>query len=272
MIPPVDSPWRWTGGRPDLAAMPTRMNRRVSDALPALDDLLDRLEEAQRKLHANGRHGVLLIVQGLDASGKDSLFRTLARGLDPAGFRVWSFGVPDREEAAHDFLWRAVRRYPARGEVVGFNRSQYEAVLAERQLPGAPSDKRFWKHRFEALRHAEHHLVVEGTAVIKVWLHLSREEQRLRLLKRLDEPRKRWKFDPSDLDTFARRDSYLDAVAEAVQHTHHDDAPWHLVPADDKPEARRAVADLLARTLEALAPAYPATDAAIDAAYRRLLG
>lgn len=272
MIDPVDSPWRWSGGRPDLAAVPTRMGPGSSEALPAQDVLLARLEEAQRKLHANGRHAVLLIVQGLDASGKDSLFRTLARGLDPAGFRVWSFGVPDREEAAHDFLWRAVRRYPARGEVVAFNRSPYEAVLAERQLPEAPSDTRFWKRRFEALRHAEHHLVAEGTAVIKVWLHLSREEQRLRLLKRLDEPRKRWKFDPSDLDTFARRDGYLEAVADAIQHTHHEDAPWHLVPADDKPASRRAVADLLARTLEGLAPAYPATDADTDAAYRRLLG
>lgn len=247
------------------------MTKAEAADLPALAESLDALTEAQRRLHANNRHAVLLILQGLDASGKDSLLRTLAQGLDPAGFRVHSFGRPTPEEAAHDFLWRVIPRLPAHGQVVAFNRSHYEAVLAERLLPDAPAAKRFWQARYRTINAIEKHWHDSGTRMLKVWLHQSEDEQRERLLKRLDEPRKRWKFDPSDLDTFAQREPYLEAMADMVEATSHEAAPWHLIPADNKPQARAAVADLLLRQLQALAPEYPASDPALDARYRTLL-
>lgn len=267
----MHSPWIWRDGRPTHRTLATRMSKAETADLPALQDSLDALAEAQRRLHANSRHAVLLILQGLDASGKDSLLRTLAQGLDPAGFRVYSFGRPTAEEAAHDFLWRVIPRLPAHGQVVAFNRSHYEAVLAERLLDGAPQAKRFWQARYRTINAIEKHWHDSGTRILKVWLHQSEGEQRERLLKRLDEPRKRWKFDPSDLDTFAQREPYLDAMADMVQATSSDEAPWHLIPADNKMQARAAVADLLCRQLQALAPEYPVSDAALDARYRALL-
>lgn len=265
------SPWQWPGGRPDLDKLATAADSRSLDNLATLDALLAALEEAQRRLHANGTRAVLLILQGLDASGKDSLIRTLAQGLDPAGFRVWSFGRPTAEEARHDFLWRAVRRLPAHGEVTAFNRSHYEAVLAERLLPEAFSAERFWSQRYATITSFEQHLHASGTRIIKVWLHQSREEQRQRLLKRLDEPRKRWKFEPADIDTFNDRERYLRAVEKAIAETHHKEAPWHIVPADSKPEARRIVASLLLQALEELAPDYPRENEEALANYRRQL-
>lgn len=268
----TSSPWHWTGGKPDLNKVATSMSKAESEALPALDELLQRLEEAQRRLHANSQHAVLLILQGLDASGKDSLLRTLAQGLDPAGFRACSFGRPNSEEIKHDYLWRVVRQLPAHGQVVAFNRSHYEAVLAERQLPDASPKAAFWAARCGTISAFEQHLSDSGTHIIKVWLHQSREVQRDRLLKRLDEPRKRWKFDPSDVDTFANRGAYLSAFEDAVRDTHSESAPWYLIPADSKSDARRAVAQILLQALEALAPDYPPSDAEVDACYRKLLG
>lgn len=265
------SPWQWQGGRPDLGKLATGASSIDLDKLPTLDNLLLALQEAQRRLHANGTHALLLILQGLDASGKDSLIRTLAQGLDPAGFKVWSFGRPTAEEAGHDFLWRAVRRLPAHGEVTAFNRSHYEAVLAERLLPGAISGDRYWNQRCATMVGFERHLQASGTRIIKVWLHQSREEQRQRLLKRLDEPRKRWKFEAADLDTFNDRERYLKAVEKAIAKTHSKDVPWHIVPADSKPDARRIVAALLLEALEELAPEYPAEDGKVLADYRSQL-
>lgn len=266
-----DSLWRWHKGRPDLDKLPTRMNARDSATLPILKDLLIAIEEAQRKLFANRRYAVLVVLQGLDASGKDSMIRELSEGLDPVGFHAWSFGRPSPEETAHDFLWRISRRLPAHGEVVFFNRSHYEALLAERFLPGAPKAAAFWKTRGRLIREYEQHLTASGTRIIKIWLHTSEDEQRARLLKRLDEPRKRWKFDPADIETFRQRKRYLQAMADAVRDTTSDEAPWHLIPNDDKSNARRAVAQLLLQALEELAPDYPAFDEKVNAEYRRLL-
>jgi len=271
MSNPPRSPWQWTEGHPEPDKLATAMSKPEIADLPDLVSSLDALGEAQRKLHANGRHAVLLILQGLDASGKDSLLRTLAQGLDPAGFRVYSFGRPTVEEAAHDFLWRVIPRLPAHGHVVAFNRSHYEAVLAERLLEGAPNAKRFWQARYRTINAIEKHWHDSGTRIIKVWLHQSETEQKERLLKRLDEPRKRWKFDPSDLDTFAQRVPYLDAMADMVEATSSEEAPWHLIPADNKAHARAAVAGILLKQLQALAPDYPDSDPALDARYRALL-
>ncbi len=267
----ADSPWQWTDGRPEPDKLATAMSKSEITDLPDLTSSLDALGEAQRRLHANGQHAVLLILQGLDASGKDSLLRTLAQGLDPAGFRVYSFGRPTAEEAAHDFLWRVIPRLPAHGHVVAFNRSHYEAVLAERLLAGAPNAKRFWQARYRTINAIEKHWHDSGTRIIKVWLHQSEAEQKERLLKRLDEPRKRWKFDPSDLDTFAQRRPYLDAMADMVEATSSEAAPWHLIPADNKAHARAAVAGILLKQLQKLAPDYPDSDPALDARYRTLL-
>ncbi|WP_158249294.1 PPK2 family polyphosphate kinase [Amnimonas aquatica] len=264
-------PWRWSGGRPRLSALPCVMPAEAQAALPDLKALLAAMEEAQRRLWANRRQAVLVVLQGLDASGKDSLTRVLSEGLDPAGFHAWSFGRPSPEEAAHDFLWRIVRRLPARGEVVFFNRSHYEALLAERFLPDAPKAAGFWKARGRLIREWEQHLVASGTRIIKVWLHTSAEEQRTRLLKRLDDPRKRWKFDPSDIETFRQRKDYLKAMEAAIRDTHSEEAPWHLVPNDDKGLARRAVAQLLVQALETLAPDYPGFDEQVTEEYRKLL-
>jgi len=263
--------WAWSEGRPNPDKLATEMSKPDLAALPELSGCLDGLSEAQRKLHANGQHAVLLILQGLDASGKDSLLRTLAQGLDPAGFRVYSFGRPSPEELKHDFLWRVIPKLPAFGQVVAFNRSHYEAVLAERLLPGAETSKRFWQARYRSINALEKHWQDHGTQIIKVWLHQSEAEQKQRLLKRLDEPRKRWKFDPSDLDTFAQREPYLSAMADMVEATSTPEAPWHLIPADSKAQARAAVAGILREHLSQLAPEYPDSDTALDARYRALL-
>ena len=235
-----------------------------------LDAVLDGLHEYQRRLFANRRHGVLLVVQGLDAAGKDSLIRTLARAMDPAAFRVHAFSRPLGEEVDHDFLWRVWRHLPARGEVVAFNRSHYEAVLAERLWPTGDIGVD-WRGRYRAINEFEGHLHREGTRLIKVWLNTSQDEQRRRLLKRLDKPRKRWKFDPSDMDSWRARDRYLALVNETLTATHTDHAPWHLIPNDDKPSARARVAGLLADLLESLAPEYPREDIDCIEHYRALL-
>lgn len=265
------SRWAWADGRPDPSKLATDMSKADIAALPDLNVCLEALAEAQRKLHANGQHAVLLILQGLDASGKDSLLRTLAQGLDPAGFRVYSFGRPSPEELKHDFLWRVIPKLPAYGHVVAFNRSHYEAVLAERLLQGAETSKRFWQARYRTINAIEKHWNDHRTQIIKVWLHQSEDEQKQRLLKRLDEPRKRWKFDLSDLDTFAQREPYLSAMADMVEATSSAEAPWHLIPANSKAAARAAVAGILREHLERLSPAYPDSDPELDARYRALL-
>lgn len=266
-----DNTWRWRKGRPNLTTRATTMTDKDRAALPEMAALLLAIEEAQRKLYANRRHAVLVVLQGLDASGKDSMIRELSEGLDPVGFRAWSFGRPTPEEASHDFLWRIARRLPAHGEVVFFNRSHYEALLAERMLPGASRDDSFWTTRGRLISEYEQHLSACGTRIIKVWLHTGAEEQRQRLLKRLDEPRKRWKFDPADIETFKQRKRYLKAVEEAIRDTHSDIAPWYIIPNDDKGDARRAVGRLLLQALQELAPAYPAFDEQVNAEYRALL-
>lgn len=258
-------------GHHSLYAVATTPEAGLTQALPELAELLARLEEAQRRLHASRRYGVLLIVQGLDASGKDSLLRTLNQGMDPAGFHVHSFGRPSQEESSHDFLWRIMAHLPARGHVSAFNRSHYEAVMAERLLPNASNCASFWRTRCEAITAFEQHLHANGTRVLKVWLHTSAQEQRARLLRRLDDPRKRWKFEPADIDTFHERELYLSVADEAMRQTATAESPWYVIPADQKPVARRLVAQLLTDLLEHLAPDYPPGDPVVDARYRALL-
>ena len=261
----------WQGGRPDLSTYPTVVEKEHIETLPELEPLQTELEEAQRRLWAHRQKAVLIILQGLDASGKDSMIRTINQALDPVAFRAWSFGRPTEEEARHDFLWRVGHKMPGFGQITVFNRSQCEAVLAERLLPDAIEDEDFWRKRCHILRDYESHLARCGTTIIKVWLHQSKEEQRDRLLKRLDQPRKRWKFDASDVDTFQDRERYLSAMEFAVAETHCNDAPWYLVPNDDKKVARRIVLQLLLQHLNVLAPDYPDYDNTLDDRFRKLL-
>lgn len=257
-----------TGPGLNVQTLPTRFTEPPS---VDLEMVLAALHEYQRRLFANRQYAVLLIVQGLDAAGKDSLIRTLAQAMDPAAFRVHAFGRPLGEEVDHDFLWRVWRHLPARGEVVAFNRSHYESVLAERLWPVTEHSSDDWPLKYEAINAFEQHLHREGTRVIKFWLNTSREEQRRRLLKRLDKPRKRWKFDPSDVKSWQAREAYLSLVNETLAATHTLHAPWHLIPNDHKGQARTAIAQQLLSTLKQLAPEYPQEDMACIEHYRDVL-
>lgn len=265
------NPFGWPlSGELALRRLPTRDD---DDDVPALRHSLHRLRKYQRRLFAGKRHGVLLVVQGMDAAGKDSLIRTLARGLDPVAFRAHSFGRPQGEELSHDFLWRVWRHLPARGQLVAFNRSHYEAVLSARlwPVPGEVPDPD-WAGRYRAINEFEGHLHREGTRLVKVWLNTSPEERRHRLLNRLDSPRKRWKFDAADLDAWRARDRYLALAEETLTATHSEHAPWYLIPNDDKHRARARMAALLASVLHGLAPDYPPEDPDTLRCYRSLLG
>ncbi|SFR80974.1 Polyphosphate kinase 2, PPK2 family [Marinobacter daqiaonensis] len=261
--------WFFEPERRSLADYPCKVNDRQE--VPPLKPSLKRIGEYQRRLWANGQKAVLLIVHGPDACGKDSLIRTLAAYMDPAGFRSWSFSRPTGLEAAHDFLWRVVPSLPALGELVAFNRSHHEAVMAEKLWPVREESHYDWPARYAAIRAFERHLVQEGTTIIKVWLNVSPEKHRHRLLKRLDKPRKRWKFDRSDVEGWERRHEYLSAVEEAIAATHTPEAPWLIIPDDKKKVARALIASILAEQLELLAPDYPPEDDEVLERYRKLL-
>jgi PPK2 family polyphosphate:nucleotide phosphotransferase len=239
--------------------------------IPKLEASLEDIGEYQRRLWANQKQALLLVIHGPDTSGKDSLIRTLATYADPAGFHAWSFGRPEGAEIRHDFLWRVTPLLPGLGEMVAFNRSHHEAVIAERVWPLHAPESYNWGNRYRSIRDFERHLTEEGTTLIKIWLNLSEDEHRRRLLKRLDKPRKRWKFDESDIDGWEKRRDYVAFAEEAVAATHTADAPWFVVPGDRKPQARAIVAAILAEYLREMAPEYPQEDEAVLKAYRALL-
>jgi polyphosphate kinase 2 (PPK2 family) len=262
------SSWCYDPDRPEFSAYPTLLDKA---GLPDLEESLKSIGEYQRRLWANRRQAVLVIIHGPDTSGKDSLIRTLATWADPAGFHAWSFSRPQGEEVRHDFLWRVVPYLPAAGQMVTFNRSHHEAVIAERVWPVHAPESYNWTSRYRAIRGFERHLASEGTVLLQVWLNLSEDEHRKRLLKRLDKPRKRWKFDRSDIDGWVRRKDYQACAVEALAQTHTQEAPWFMVPGDNKPAARAVVAALLAEQLKRLAPDYPAEHPDVLEEYRQLL-
>lgn len=262
------SDWWFPPECEDLHDLPTR----AAEVRTGTTGVVKALREPHRRFHARSEYALLLVVQGVDASGKNSLLRHLARGLDPAGFRVWSFGPPAGAELEHDFLWRVGRVLPAFGEIAAFNRSHYEAVLAERLWPvRVPHRMPDWTARHRAINDFERHLTESGTIVLKCWLHLSAAEQKNRLEKRLHDPRKQWKFDEADLRTFRDRDRYLALASETLRVTHTDVAPWHVIPADDRRSARAIVAGILENTLAQRAPEYPGADEALVARMQRML-
>ncbi len=232
----------------------------------ATSDLLTRLAALQDAFHADGRHALLLILQGRDASGKDGVIKSVYGAFNPTGVQVAAFGPPTALELRHDFLWRVHQVVPPRGMIGVFNRSHYEDVLAVRVRKLAPVS--VWQARFAQINHFEEMLHANGVVIRKCFLHISQEEQRARLLARLDDPSKNWKFRVEDLDDRARWDDYTEAYREVLTRCSTPDAPWFVVPADNKTLRNYLVAKMLVDTLESLNPSYPAMQEAVRAAAR----
>lgn len=220
-----------------------------------LGALTDRLDALQRRLYAEGTRALLVVLQGRDASGKDGTLRKVFGPLDPLGLTATSFKAPTAEELAHDFLWRIHRATPARGTIGVFNRSHYEDVLVVRVRRLVPES--VWRPRYEQINLFERILVESGTVILKFLLHISREEQRERLLARLDDPEKHWKFNAGDLAERALWDEYTAAYREVLQRTSTETAPWYVVPADSKRVRDVLVARTVVRTLERMDPRWP---------------
>ncbi len=227
-----------------------------------------RLAELQARLFAEGTRSLLLILQGLDASGKDGTIKHVIGAVNPLGCRVTSFQKPTAEETAHHYLWRIRRVLPRPGEMGIFNRSHYEDVLVPR-VHGTIRPHE-WEARYEEINAFEAELAVRSTTVMKVFLLISREEQRERLLERLDDPTKRWKFDPGDLDERARWDEYAAAYKDIFAHCSSPSAPWYVIPADRKWYRNWAVARLLIETLEEMDPRYPQPELDLESFRARL--
>jgi PPK2 family polyphosphate:nucleotide phosphotransferase len=253
---------------------PTAVDATVSrsQAESRLDQVIEVLADYQDRLSAQAASGVLLVIQALDAGGKDSTIKHVMRGLNPQGVEVHSFKEPSAEELRHDFLWRYQRVAPERGRIGIFNRSQYEEVLVVRVHPellhrqfvtGQGPAKRVWRTRFHEINDWERHLVDNDIRVVKVLLNVSKEEQAKRFLKRIDRPEKNWKFEPSDIRERSYWDDYQRAFGKMLSHTNTEWAPWHVVPADHKWFARLATAAILAQTLMDIDPRYPQMDASI---------
>lgn len=238
------------------------------EARQSLQDDVSALKEAQRLLWADGRFAVLIILQGMDAAGKDSTIRHVMSGVNPQGCEVHSFGPPSEEELKHHFLWRPTRSLPARGRIGIFNRSYYEEVLVVRVHPEwlrrqhlpLPVHDNIWQQRFEDINAFEKTLKRNGTVLLKFFLHLSQEEQKRRFLKRLENPEKYWKFSAADLRERRFWNDYQQAYEEMLQATSTEEAPWYVVPADKKWFLRAVVADVVAATLNELDLRYPQPD------------
>lgn len=228
---------------------------------------LVELQALQARLYAERRHSVLLILQGMDAAGKDGIVQHVMGGLNPAGCEVTSFKAPSSTELDHDYLWRCHAKTPARGTIGIFNRSYYEEVLVVRVHPellegqrlplGTDSSSRIWSQRYRQIRDFERHLVENGTVVVKCFLHLSAEEQLDRFLQRIDDPARNWKFDIQDERERRHWGAYQAAFQEMIQETSTDRAPWYVIPANRKWFARVAVAAILVRVLQGIDPQIP---------------
>lgn len=225
-----------------------------------------KLKQLQRVLAAGDRHAVLLVFQAMDAAGKDSTIRAVMQGIDPSGCQVYSFKRPSNLELDHDFLWRTSFRLPQRGRIGIFNRSHYEEVLvvrvhpqilASQKLPGELNLESIWDDRLKSIRDQEEHLARNGTVVIKFWLNVSKDEQKRRLLARLDDPKKLWKFEPGDIVERRHWDKYMTAYEDALNATSRPWAPWYAIPADDKDYMRARVAEIITKSLESIGLSYP---------------
>ena len=259
------------GERVRLAAIPTASEggeAREREAEARVRDLAGRMVRLQDFLMAHGRHGVLILFQGMDASGKDEAIRDVLSWFDPRSTEFKQFKHATEKEIRHDYLWRAVAAMPARGQVGIFNRSYYEHVVAERVHPEVVEKQRLpeaaredlWTKRFRQIADFERYLEENGIHVLKFFLHVSREEQRRRLLERIADPETRWDFSPADVAERQHWDEYMHAYDEAMTHTNTAHAPWHVVPADSRIVAQEAVATVVVELLAGLHDGYPEPD------------
>jgi PPK2 family polyphosphate:nucleotide phosphotransferase len=236
-----------------------------------LGEHVAQLSSLQQLLYASNRYAVLLIFQAMDAAGKDSAIRHVMSGVNPQGCQVFSFKHPSPVELQHDFLWRTTRDLPERGRIGIFNRSYYEEVLIVRVhheilrsqgLPDAPhDDETVWQHRYRSIADLEKHLHINGTRIIKFFLHLSKEEQRKRFLARIDEPTKNWKFSLADIEERKFWNQYMTAYEECLSATSTRNTPWYVVPADGKHNAQLIVSQIILDAFEELKMTYPKTTA-----------
>lgn len=240
------------------------------DSEDILKDLTEQISALQSALYANDRYALLILFQGMDAAGKDGAIEHTMSGLNPQGCDVHSFKQPSTEELDHDFLWRHYKALPEYGRIGVHNRSHYENVLVTKvhpelllkeHLPGIFSvkdvDKKFWGNRYESIRSFEKHLTSNGTIIIKFFLHISKEEQKERFLKRIEDPGKNWKFSSSDIYERKFWDDYKDAYEKAIKETATDNCPWYILPADKKWFTRIAISTIILDTLKGLNLLYP---------------
>jgi PPK2 family polyphosphate:nucleotide phosphotransferase len=229
--------------------------------LVILDENRDKLQNLQELFWANGTYSILILLQGMDAAGKDGVISHVMSGVNPQGCQVYGFKVPTEEDLNHNFLWRYWKVLPERGRIGIFNRSYYEdvlivkvrpEVLEKSKLPPGPRDKSFWNQRYDDINAFEHHLVRNGTIVLKFFLHVSRDRQRERLLKRLEDPEKYWKFSFTDLSQREKWPEYMDAYEEVLNKTSSEWAPWYVIPADKKWITDASVSEILVQQIESL--------------------
>ena len=262
------------GKKVDLKKWPTEV-KPVYDSKKAyhhrLQSQVEELSELQQLQYASNRYAVLLIFQAMDAAGKDGVIEHVMSGINPQGCQVFSFKHPSPVELDHDFLWRTTLSLPERGRIGIFNRSYYEEVLIARvhpeilqneRLPDPLiSSKTIWTERYRSIVDLEKHLHCNGTRIIKFFLHLSKEEQRKRFLERIDDPDKNWKFSLADVEERKFWDDYMEAYEACIGATSTKEAPWHVVPADDKKNARLIISEIILDVFKGLKMSYPATDA-----------
>ncbi len=255
------------------------LSTNIDDVKPVLAEGVRRLGELQQRLYADGQWGVLLVFQGMDAAGKDGVIKHVMSGINPQGCGVHSFKAPSAEELEHDFLWRAGKLLPARGRIGIFNRSHYEEVLVVRvhpemlkrqKLPPAAVGKDIWKHRFKDICAFERHISRNGMLVLKFHLRISKEEQRKRLLARIEEPAKRWKFSMNDVAERKRWNEYMAAYQDMIRATSTDYAPWYVVPADHKHVAWLVVAGADIEAIEGLKLEFPKVQGKVLAELKRV--
>jgi PPK2 family polyphosphate:nucleotide phosphotransferase len=262
----------WTGG-PDFAHL--AHHELKAQAKESLASGIAELSDAQELLWASDRYAVLVVLQAMDAAGKDSAIEHVMSGVNPQGVQVVSFGKPSSEELDHDFLWRIARALPERGRIGIFNRSHYEEVVAlkvhpewleAQRLPPGPRDEAFWQERYEDINAFERHLARTGTKIVKFFLHVSKEVQKERFLARLDTPGKEWKFNADDVTERALWDDYMSAFEDALTATSNRWAPWYVIPADYKWLTQALVAQVLVQTLRSLDLRWPEVSAKEHAA------
>ncbi|MBI2687496.1 MAG: polyphosphate kinase 2 family protein [Acidobacteria bacterium] len=256
-----DPGWRGGDGMKGLSDAELKQS-----AQKVLDANLQELAAQQAKLNADDRWSVLVVLQAIDAAGKDGMIKHVMSGLNPQGCDVYSFKAPSAEELDHSYLWRIMRVSPARGKITIFNRSHYEEVLVvkvhpdflrRQKLPDRLITKRIWEERYDDINNFERHLTRNGTVLIKVFLYVSKDEQKKRFLERLDDPSKHWKFSVQDVNERQYWNDYMRAYEDALQATSTKWAPWYVIPADNKAVARVLVSNILTRAIDDLKLSFP---------------